>query len=60
MSAITKQEFNFPICLNCGSDLGDWDRTEEPNQVWRCFECGSIKFKSTKSDNLRSENDELA
>ena len=56
MSAITKQEFNFPICLNCGSDLGDWDRAEEPNQVWRCFECGSIKFKSTKSDSLRIDD----
>ena len=48
---LSEEEFYKPICPSCGSDFGDWDRTEEPNLVWRCYEegCGTIKFKNNSS-----------
>ena len=53
---LTEEDFYKPICPKCGSDFGDWDRTEEPNQVWRCFACGTIKFKNNASTQKGAED----
>jgi DNA-directed RNA polymerase subunit RPC12/RpoP len=50
MKKISFKTFVNGICPNCGSDFGDWDRTEEPNLVWRCFDCGAILLKSRKGE----------